>query len=107
MVSPETIRLSTQLEIERAGEQKTAFFYLIAAPFFWEGSRLVLLMLNDLRAMGGLGIILPICAQCNKIRTGDRNWCQLETFLSEQMDIRFSHAICPACREEIYPDLTD
>ena len=103
----ETIRLSAQLETERNGKKSTAFFYLTATPFFWEGSRLVLLMLHDLRAMGGSGIILSICAQCKQIRCDHKNWCQMETFLSQQMDIRFSHTICPACSEEIYPGLND
>ena len=41
--------------------------------------------------------ILPICAQCKKIRDDKGYWEQLEAFLSKNKDITFSHGLCPDC----------
>lgn len=41
--------------------------------------------------------LLPICSYCKSIRTDDDYWQQLEGYLSEHSDARFSHGICPGC----------
>ena len=41
--------------------------------------------------------ILSICMYCKKIRTGQDAWEQLEKYLTENSDARFSHGICPDC----------
>lgn len=49
--------------------------------------------------------ILPICANCKKIRTDDGAWQQLEAYISQHTDAEFSHGICSDCMEELYPEL--
>jgi sigma-B regulation protein RsbU (phosphoserine phosphatase) len=41
--------------------------------------------------------IIPICAQCRKIRTDDNYWQTVEKYINEQTGSRFSHGICPEC----------
>lgn len=41
--------------------------------------------------------IIPICMYCKKIRDDDESWQQLERYISEHSDARFSHGICPDC----------
>lgn len=48
--------------------------------------------------------IIPICMFCKKIRNDQDSWEQLEAYLAEHTDATFSHGICPACRDEKYPD---
>lgn len=48
--------------------------------------------------------MLSICAWCKKIRQDDGYWEQLEAYLSEHSDARFSHSICPDCRTTIRPE---
>ena len=54
---------------------------------------------------------LPICAGCKKIRLQEADpeaqtsWQQLETYLTQQTDVQFTHSICPACEHELYGDL--
>ncbi|MBE7466922.1 MAG: response regulator transcription factor [Planctomycetes bacterium] len=43
--------------------------------------------------------LLPICAWCNKIRDDRNYWQKVETYLSDHSDVRFTHCICPECRE--------
>ncbi|MGD9365722.1 MAG: hypothetical protein PVH87_08515 [Desulfobacteraceae bacterium] len=48
--------------------------------------------------------LLPICASCKKIRDDRGYWNQIESFISEHSEAEFSHGICPACAEKLYPD---
>ena len=41
--------------------------------------------------------LLPICCYCKRIRSDQDYWQQLEGYLSEHADVRFSHGICPEC----------
>jgi len=49
--------------------------------------------------------ILPICAKCKKIRDDEGFWSQVEEYLGNHSDIRFSHGLCPECAEELLSDL--
>jgi phosphoserine phosphatase RsbU/P len=90
----------------------------IKKPFDWNelrarlriGSRIVSLQhalaarvvdlqqaLSDVKRLGGL---LPICAYCKRIRDDGDYWKQIETYLSEYSEARFSHGICPQCLEQ-------
>jgi len=46
--------------------------------------------------------LLPICASCKKIRGDDQQWHHLETYLESHSEVRFSHGVCPDCRETLY-----
>ena len=56
--------------------------------------------------------ILPICANCKRIRTSDadprsqQSWMKIESYLSDRTDAKFSHSICPECMKKLYPNLT-
>ncbi|MCK6473509.1 MAG: response regulator transcription factor [Planctomycetes bacterium] len=41
--------------------------------------------------------LLPMCAWCKKVRNDSHYWQQVETYISEHSDIRFTHCICPDC----------
>jgi CheY-like chemotaxis protein len=47
--------------------------------------------------------IIPICASCKKIRDDQGYWQQLEIYIRERSEAEFSHAICPSCARELYP----
>ena len=44
--------------------------------------------------------IIPICMYCKKIRDDQNGWNQLEQYIAEHSESRFSHGICPHCAEE-------
>ena len=44
--------------------------------------------------------IIPICSYCKKIRDDHNSWNQLEQYISDHSEARFSHGICPHCAEE-------
>jgi len=41
--------------------------------------------------------IVPICSYCKKIRDDKGYWNQVEQYVSEHTEAKFSHGICPAC----------
>ena len=56
--------------------------------------------LDEIKTLSGL---LPICSACKKIRDDDGYWKQIEHYISEYTEARFSHSICPDCKEKLYP----
>ena len=57
--------------------------------------------LADVRTLSGL---VPICANCKKIRDDGGYWRQLEAYIQERTPAHFSHGICPDCMAKLYPD---
>jgi len=51
--------------------------------------------------------LLPICSHCKKIRDDQGYWNELEKYISDHSDAEFSHAICPGCLRQYYPDVND
>jgi ligand-binding sensor domain-containing protein len=48
--------------------------------------------------------LIPICANCKKIRDDKGYWNQLEQYINEHSEATFSHGICPECKEKLYGD---
>jgi len=53
--------------------------------------------LNEVKTLRG---ILPTCAYCKNIRDETGDWHQLEEYIQTHSEAKFSHGICPECREE-------
>ena len=51
--------------------------------------------------------LLPICSHCKKIRDYQGYWNELEKYISDHSDAEFSHAICPGCLRQYYPDVNN
>lgn len=47
--------------------------------------------------------VIPICASCKKIRDDVGYWTQVEQYISEHSELKFSHGICPECAIKLYP----
>ncbi|MCD4702138.1 MAG: tetratricopeptide repeat protein [Candidatus Aegiribacteria sp.] len=60
--------------------------------------------LDKVKTLSGL---LPICANCKKIREDDGYWRQLESYFIKHSEIHFSHGLCPECLKKLYPELND
>ncbi len=50
--------------------------------------------------------LLPICSYCKKIRDDQNYWHQVESYVSNHTDARFSHGICPECTDKFRVELT-
>jgi hypothetical protein len=66
---------------------------------------LILELQKALAEVKTLSRMLPICASCKKVRDDKGYWKQIETYLLDHSETKFSHSICPECAKKLYPDL--
>jgi hypothetical protein len=57
--------------------------------------------LDEVKTLRGL---IPICANCKKIRNDRGYWDEVEVYVSNHSEAEFSHAICPDCAKKLYPE---
>jgi len=57
--------------------------------------------LSKVKLLSGL---LPICASCKKVRNDKGYWEQIEIYIRDHSEARFTHGICPECAEKLYPE---
>jgi len=70
-----------------------------------ERKKLIHKLKEDLAEVNKLSGLLPICASCKKIRNEEGNWNQIEEYLSDRSEVKFSHGVCPECAKNMYPDI--
>jgi len=56
--------------------------------------------LGEIKTLTGL---IPICANCKKVRNDEGYWQQVEVYVRDHSLADFSHSICPDCIEKLYP----
>jgi sigma-B regulation protein RsbU (phosphoserine phosphatase) len=67
------------------------------------GERTLALMANIKRLTG----LLPICSYCKRIRSDKNYWEQVDSYITDHTDARFSHGICPECYAKEMAHLDD
>lgn len=72
-----------------------------------ERQRLVAELREALAQVKSLQGLLPICANCKKVRNDEGYWQQIEYYLAEHSDAEFSHGLCPECVDNLYPELAE
>ena len=60
--------------------------------------------LAQVKQLSGL---LPICSYCKSIRSDENYWQQVDAYLMQHADARFTHSICPPCFANISKDLDE
>ena len=66
-------------------------------------------LIGELRAALGavkqLTGLLPICANCKKVRDDFGYWNSVEHYISAHTDAKFSHGVCPDCFPKLFPGI--
>jgi PAS domain S-box-containing protein len=57
--------------------------------------------LENIKTLRGL---IPICANCKKIRDDEGFWNHIESYIEKHSKVQFSHGVCEECAEELYGD---
>ncbi|MBI9089627.1 MAG: hypothetical protein JEZ12_10460 [Desulfobacterium sp.] len=57
------------------------------------------LALDEIKTLSGL---VPICANCKKIRDDKGFWNGLEPYIEQRSTVSFTHGMCPECEDELY-----
>lgn len=70
-----------------------------------ERERLILELQDAIAKVKTLGGLLPICAECKKIRDDKGYWNQIEEFIQTHSEAEFTHSFCPDCMKNLYPEV--
>jgi hypothetical protein len=70
-----------------------------------ERERLIRGLQNALANIKTLHGLLPICFSCKQIRDDKGYWNQIDTYVRDHTNAEFTHSICPACAQKLYPGL--
>ncbi len=73
-----------------------------ATPVKYGQDKMVILIVEDVNELIHLSKLLPICANCKKIRDEKGSWENIETFMEARVDVDFSHGLCPDCMKKLY-----
>jgi len=57
----------------------------------------ILSLQTEVKQLAGL---LPICSHCKKVRDDRNYWQQVESYIAERTDAKFTHSYCPDCMKE-------
>ena len=84
-----------------------ALFFILAGifgvllHFMRQSTKTIYSKTQELRILSGL---LPICSFCKKIRNKKGNWEPLEKYITARTESKFTHGMCPECRDQHYPE---
>ena len=112
------LKEQTKIVHEHIYGGKTVFEQVIASPIFndhgdvdfiveelnnitelIQSKEIVDHLKKDVKTLQGL---LPICAKCKKIRDDNGYWSKIESYITDHLDVQFSHGLCKKCSEELY-----
>jgi PAS domain-containing protein len=98
-------RQRTVMEMVRGKAVHPVELLITASPFQHDGQKLALLILEDITELTTLRRLLPICASCKRVRDDRDYWQTVEKFFTANLNVDFTHGICPECARKLYPDL--
>ncbi|MBI9102987.1 MAG: hypothetical protein JEY99_11260 [Spirochaetales bacterium] len=70
----------------------------------FESIRLLNELSSTLDKLKELHGFVPICSCCKKIRDTKGAWEDIESYISKNTGVMFTHSLCPDCVDELYPD---
>lgn len=60
--------------------------------------------LSEVRTLSGM---LPICANCKRIKDDKGYWQRLETYIATHSTAQFTHGLCSDCMRKLYPEMAE
>ncbi len=99
-----TFRRMSQLKAEKHGKILSSWFLISGSEFEYIDQKNVILTMEDVSEIVELRRLIPICANCKKMRDDNDYWQEVEKYFDEHTGVQFSHGICPECLEEMYGD---
>jgi hypothetical protein len=97
-------RRRTKVELKLGKKTKNLELFITASRLPDIDERLSLLVIEDITEISTLHDIIPICANCKKIRDDQEYWHSVERYFKDNIGVDFSHGICPDCKKKLYPD---
>lgn len=100
----EIARQWAAVEVNDGGKTSELDLLLTVTPMNFVGETSVLLCLEDITELTTLRALIPICANCKKIRDDQQLWSSAESYFARFLKVDFTHSICPDCTQLLYPD---
>jgi hypothetical protein len=94
-----------KMELVQKDNADEIYLLVTTVPLQYSGEQLVMLLLEDVSELRTLRQLIPICSKCKKIRDDQEYWHHMEEYLRDQMDMDFTHSICPECAKQLYPEM--
>ena len=95
-----THRVRAKMELLQKGRAQRIQLLVTTTPVEFQDRGHVLLMLENVTELLALRELLPVCAHCKKIRDDRQYWHEIDVYLTEYMDMNFSHGVCPDCMKK-------
>ncbi|NLI10293.1 MAG: hypothetical protein GX447_06035 [Elusimicrobia bacterium] len=80
------------------------FIFLVSEQTAKENAQAMLELSQKVETLEG---IIPICANCKKIRDDKGYWNKVESYISKHSKASFSHSLCPDCEKKLYPQFQE
>jgi nitrogen fixation/metabolism regulation signal transduction histidine kinase len=100
-----TTRQKADLQLLHDGRMRDVQLWLTATPFYQQGRQWALVVLEDVTELMTLRGLLPICANCKKVRDSQQYWHEVTAYLHEHLNLAFTHGLCPECSREILREI--
>ena len=100
-------RKRAKVELLMAGNKRDLELLITASPLPSKDRPLALLIIEDISEISTLRDLIPICANCKKIRDDRAYWQSVESYFNIYIGVSFTHGICPACMGELYPEYAE
>ena len=97
-----TFQTRTRMAISNQATQRDIHVIITAAPLQVEEQLLAVLTIQDISEVTEMRSLIPICANCKKIRNDKQYWEKVEVYLKTHLDVNFTHGICPDCAQKYY-----
>jgi hypothetical protein len=98
-------RQKVKMSFVRDNKTRQMHMLITTKPFQYNGMNLILVIFENIADILALGGVLPICANCKKIRDDQQYWQNIENYFNTELNIYFTHSICPPCSRELYPEI--
>ena len=99
-----TVLVAFALGFPLLSEPFVSVIFLFGAVYVFSGITIQSRLLSEVQ--NTLQGILPICAKCKKVKSVDgesrdqKDWKEIEEYISQKTDVGFSHGYCPNCFNE-------
>jgi len=91
------VRRRVRMELASGDKKRELYILLSAAPLAYQGSTLVLLILEDVAELMRLQNLLPICIRCKRVRDKHKSWNDVDLYLKNHLKVLLQNSYCPDC----------
>jgi hypothetical protein len=102
----QTHRVKTKAKLMVKGSATDVDLLVTSAPIPGSDDR-ALMILEDVSELNNLRTLIPMCANCRRIRNDDQYWQSIETYFKKHLGVDVSHGLCQECVKKLYPEYSD